>query len=335
MPLESLLKLVEVLRSRIDEHGGALKQSEMLTRYTLIDPLLRELGWNTDDPALVIPEYRSGAGSADYALLVDGKPMMMVEAKRLDTPLRDAVLSQGINYCLMEGTKHFTVTDGRRWEVYETHRPVPIDEKRIVSFDLKDQSPAVECLNALALWRPSVESGQAAVGRPPVVGPGPHKQNTIEPSRLPQGDAGGDLNDYDWHLLSEVTASTGKAPAEVNFPEGEPVDVKNWGATLVEVIRWLIDNGRLQAGDCPIVADSPRAFRHMVHTQPVHSNGVDFTYPIEVRGLWVERHDNRQALIDKIRAILKHVSEDPAHFKVRFPSASLARTDTRNSEPIG
>ena len=171
MVLDSLLELVETLRERIDEHRGALKQSEALTRYALIDPMLRELGWDTDDPALVVPEYKSGSGSADYALLENDRPLMMVEAKKLDTPLRDAVLSQGINYCLMEGTKHFTVTDGQRWEVYETHKPVPIDEKR-VAFDLKGQSPAKVCLEALALWRPSVESGHVAAGSAPVAGLG-------------------------------------------------------------------------------------------------------------------------------------------------------------------
>ena len=121
MPLESLLALVQTLRERIDTHGDALRQSEALTRYALIDPMLRELGWDTSDPALVTPEYRSGTGSADYALLHDNRPAIMVGAKKLDTPLRDAVLAQGINYCLMEGTPHFSVTDGRRWEVYETH----------------------------------------------------------------------------------------------------------------------------------------------------------------------------------------------------------------------
>ena len=44
MVLDSLLELVETLRERIDEHRGALKQSEALTRYALIDPMLRELG---------------------------------------------------------------------------------------------------------------------------------------------------------------------------------------------------------------------------------------------------------------------------------------------------
>ena len=146
-----------------------LRQSEALTRYALIDPLLRELGWDTADPALVVPEYRSGGVSADYALLDNGSPAMMVEAKKLGTPLRDAVLAQGINYCLMEGTKHFSVTDGQHWEVYETHKPVPIDEKRIVSFDLKGQPPAEACLQALALWRPTVEAGHVAAGRPPII----------------------------------------------------------------------------------------------------------------------------------------------------------------------
>ena len=36
----------------------ALRQSEMQTRYALIDPLLRELGWDTENPALVRPEYK-------------------------------------------------------------------------------------------------------------------------------------------------------------------------------------------------------------------------------------------------------------------------------------
>lgn len=114
MPLESLLELVETLRKRIDEHGAALRQSEALTRATLIDPLLRELGWDTEDPAQVMPEYRLGRGYADYALLKDGKPLLMVEAKKLGTPLLDAA-SQGIGYCIEDGIAYFAVTDGRQW----------------------------------------------------------------------------------------------------------------------------------------------------------------------------------------------------------------------------
>lgn len=168
MPLENLLILIEKLQERIDSHGDALRQSEALTRYALIDPLLRELGWNTEDPDMVIPEYSSGGGRSDYALCEEGKPVIMLEAKKLDRSLNDAI-GQGIQYCLVEGTEYFAVTDGRRWEIYETHKPVPIDDKRIVQFDLKDPS-ADACLKALALWRSSVISGQFAVGATPVIG---------------------------------------------------------------------------------------------------------------------------------------------------------------------
>lgn len=129
MPLENLLILIEKLRERIDTHGDALRQSEALTRYALIDPLLRELGWDTEDPDVVMPEYSSGSGRVDYALCKNGKSVIMLEAKKLDTPLNDAI-GQGIQYCLVEGTEYFSVTDGRRWEIYETHKPVPIDDKR-------------------------------------------------------------------------------------------------------------------------------------------------------------------------------------------------------------
>ena len=151
---------MEKLRERIDVHGQALRQNEALTRYTLIDPLLRELGWDTEDPALVIPEYTGLGGSADYALFNGDKPLMIVEAKKLDTSLRDEkVLIQGLAYCQKQGTRYLSVTDGRRWEIYEPHRggAVPIDKKRIVEFDLKNGSAAEVCSKALALRRSNVE----------------------------------------------------------------------------------------------------------------------------------------------------------------------------------
>ena len=49
MPLETLFDLVEKLRERIQRHGPDLRKSEMLTRYALVDPLLRELGGETED----------------------------------------------------------------------------------------------------------------------------------------------------------------------------------------------------------------------------------------------------------------------------------------------
>ena len=318
MILESLLELVETLKARIDTHGDELRQSEALTRYALIDPLLRELGWDTEDPALLIPEYKSGSGSADYALLTGNRPAMMVEAKKLGTPLQDSVVSQGIQYCLMEGTRYFSVTDGQRWELYETHKPVPIGEKRIIGFDLRGESAAEVCLNALALWRPSVQSGYAAPGQTPVVslahnqsGPPAASITDIHPTLR-----GSD--EHDWQQLTQVSATKGQKPIEILFPDGNSTQLRNWGAAPVEVVRWLTAQKILSANDCPIMYSNPRTFRYMVHVQPIHSNGAPFTSPTEVNGLFVERHDNKSALIDKTKAIIQLVGQDPAQFSIRF-----------------
>ena len=311
MPLESLLELVQKLRKRIDTHGEALKQSEALTRYALIDPLLRELGWDTTDPTQVVPEYRVPNNQlADYVLLSNNSPVIVVESKKLNEPLRGGkALDQGILYCAHTGSGHFLLTDGRLWEIYESSSTSPK-----ISFDLKGQPPAEACLQALALLRPAAEGGRIAAGQAPIIEvthdrPEKKRPPTVTP---PVAD------EHEWEPLTEVTAVEGQNPIGMLFPDGRPVQVKNWPATLEEVVRWLINGRMLGSSHCPIIGTNPKAFRYMVHTQPIHSNGARFRLPLEVNGFWVEKHDNRQALIDKIKTIIEHVGQDPARFKVRF-----------------
>ena len=175
MALEGLLQLLETLSQRIDEHGAALKQSETLTRYALIDPLLRELGWDTADPAMVTPEYVSQSGSADYALFDTSAatPLMVVVAKPLGESLQDATMP-GILHCITDGIRYFAVTNGQAWDVYETHKPVPMDQKRAASFDLQSMTAAEARLQALAIWRSNMLDGNVAPAQSPAM------QRTIE-----------------------------------------------------------------------------------------------------------------------------------------------------------
>lgn len=324
MILESLLELVETLKARIDEHGDKLRQSEALTRYTLIDPLLRELGWDTEDPKFVRPEYplrteyAQSTRFADYALLegTDDKPAMMVEAKSLGKSLRDQALLQGINYCQAEGTRYFSVTDGQRWEVYETHKPVPIDEKRVVEFDIKDQEAAEVCLNALALWRPSVQSGNAAAGHESVIGT---TEEMPAPQVAPDTFSPPPANDeYEWQSLNQIEgASKGVKPVELRFPDGSKVSVENWAPVPVETVRWLMSNGMLNASHCPIFTNHSSNTRYCVNTQNVHMDGTPFGNPVEVSGLYVDRVPNGPAAFSRTKTIIDHAGQDPAKFSVR------------------
>ncbi len=323
MPLENLLTLIKKLRERIDAHGDALRQSEALTRYALIDPLLRELGWDTEDPDVVMPEYSSGSGRVDYALCKNGKSVIMLEAKKLDTPLNDAI-GQGIQYCLVEGTEYFAVTDGRRWEIYETHKPVPIDDKRIVQFDLKDPSAADACLKALALWRPSVISGQIAVGGTPVIGLPDNQTRTTDPQPVEESTVQltePDQDDAEWTQLSVFVPQTGDPkPTEILFPDNTSVPIKTWKVIMVEVAKWLINKNILTKDHCPISGSGTRSVkRYLISTDPAHSTGTPFKAPYPIDSFHLETNYSGPNCVENARTIIQHVGQDPAQFKVRLP----------------
>ena len=59
MGLDDLVGCIEVLKERMQSYRTDLAEYEMRTRVTLIDPLLRALGWDVSDPTVVMPEYKS------------------------------------------------------------------------------------------------------------------------------------------------------------------------------------------------------------------------------------------------------------------------------------
>ena len=304
MPLESLLELIQGLQKRIDEHGDALSQNERLTRYALIDPLLRELGWDTADPAQVVPEYRIPNNQlVDYVLLSNNSPVIVVESKKLDEPLRGGkALDQGILYCAHTGSKHFLLTDGRRWEIYESSSTAPK-----ISFDLKEQSPAEACLKALALWRPSVEAGHVAAGQAPVLDPG-----SYGPEPKP------DPVDHKWQSVSALDPQPGLArPVEVRFPDNSIARVTTWRSVLVEAVRWLVNGNHLNADHCPI--QKPGGRNYVVSGSPVHPSGNRFRSEVQVGPLYIEGHRDLKYIVSATRFIIERVGQDPARFKVRFP----------------
>ncbi len=306
MLLESLFRLVETLRDRTQRHAVDLRQSEALTRYVLIDPLLRELGWDTEDPEQVRPEYRSGSGSADYALLSDGKPVMMIEAKKLDTSLQDGLV-QGINYCLVEGTPYFAVTNGRRWEIYESHKQAPIAEKRLVAFDVASPASPSAVLQALALWRPNIETGKATLPEPLLVSPTNHVLVEVGPADVDVGGA--------WVPLTQLQPKKrDSAPQSLRFPDGSQAAIGKWGNLPLEVVRWLVGNGSLTAEKCPIQSGG----RYVVSMTPMHPSGKQFLRAKQVGSFHVEANYSASDQFRNALLVLSHVGQNPDQFSVRF-----------------
>ena len=328
MPLENLLTLIEKLQERIDSHGDALRQSEALTRYALIDPLLRELGWDTEDPALVKPEYpvknQKKQGFADYALFSNDGPIMMLEAKKLGESLDDA-RSQVVKYVIdptgiKTRSRYLAVTNGACWEIYDTNKP--LNDIQVASFDLKDLSAADACLKALALWRPSVISGQIAAGSNPVIGLPENQTNTTEPQpteEITVQRASLDLDKEGWQPLSEFNPEPNtQLPNKIMFPDDSHALLKHQYKMLTKVVRWLIENGHLSKKQCPIPL-GPQSKKSLVDVEPVNFDGTSFSNPKKEGSLHINTHGNLQNKIARVKRLIEHVGQDPAQFKVRLP----------------
>ena len=321
-PLDDLLALIETLQEHIANHGGALRRSEALTRYALIDPLLRELGWDTSDPAKVVPEYAVSGGRADYALLVDGEPKVMVEAKNLGAPPDNAV-TQGITYCMGEGTPYFALTDGEHWRLYETHRQVRAADKLIVRFSLRD-GPVESALAALHFWRTRVEAeGVEASGSPHTIisetrSEAPEapessarrsqRRTEQDASPAPRGDAGG------WQSLASYVHEAYAKPAEVRFTSGETERVKDWTDLNVKVVAWLVREGHLTQDSIPVQVGG----RFIVAAGPHHPNGQEFKRRKRAATVFVEADYSGADILKNIHHVMRTAGRDPSEVSLRL-----------------
>jgi len=165
--LLDIVELVDKLRDKIQdkELKVLLQRNEALTRYALIDPLLRALGWDTEDPNQVVPEFSTPTTDnerADYVLKINGKKVAVIEAKSLGTRWDSGVVGKVLSYAIKIGAKIAVITDGDKWEIYDLSKvDAELDEKRILSWQITDGSPQGIALKALAI---------ANLGNPDVFG---------------------------------------------------------------------------------------------------------------------------------------------------------------------
>ena len=311
MLLDDLIAVIETLQKRIVDHGATLRENETRTRMALIDPLLRALGWDTSNPALVTPEYDVRGRKADYALLGRrGSPAATLEAKRLGAPL-SAHLEQMINYSNMSGIGYAGLTDGDYWELYEVFRRGQLEDRRILELRISG-TPGHQCaLRLLLLWRPNLASGQPMAVSKPILGVSPH---SAPDEKKPDPEIKPSLPDLPgWVPPSDFVAdSKAKRPKSMRFPGGSEQPIRFWNHLVIETVSWLWSEKKLTARNVPVESSSRR---YVVHTKSVHPSGESFISPQPVGGtpLFVETNMSRGTAVANTKILLEHCRQNPAH----------------------
>jgi hypothetical protein len=243
--VRELLEAIERVRERIERHGSKLSQNEMLTRYALVDPILRALGWDTEDPEQVVPEFQTEVGRPDY-ILHCADLRIGVEAKRLGADERtfEQAYLRALPLWQSREIRYYAITDGDRWILWDISKPRTQNPEPIVDIRLSRDNPGDAARQLLALWRPAMP--EVKVGAP-LVATG-EREN--EERRKPETRDETQLEQSLQRLKEQVRPGQ-SPPTSIRFPDGTQEDLRTWKDLLVAVAKWALPKLK-QKGKLPL-----------------------------------------------------------------------------------
>ena len=134
--------VVKQLAERVEKLKDNL-QTEEATKNALIMPFIQAMGYDVFNPLEVIPEFTCDVGTKkgekiDYAIMVDGNPVILIECKhwKQDLTLHD---NQLLRYFNVSNAKFGILTNGIVYRFYaDLEKPNKMDEKPFLEIDLTD-----------------------------------------------------------------------------------------------------------------------------------------------------------------------------------------------------
>lgn len=134
---------LRVLASRIAA-TKAMVQTEEATKNAMVMPFIQALGYNVFDPLEVTPELVSDVGTkkgekVDYAILRDGKPIMLFECKKCGGDLSINHAAQLFRYFHVTEARFGVLTNGLVYRFFtDLEQPNKMDEKPFFEFNILD-----------------------------------------------------------------------------------------------------------------------------------------------------------------------------------------------------
>ncbi len=136
-----LIDKIRALASKIEKQRTSISTEEA-TKTAFILPFINALGYDIFDPIEVVPEFTADAGikkgeKVDYALMRDGKPIILVECKKIGEPLESEHESQLYRYYSVTESRIAILTDGALYKFYsDLDESNKLDKKPFFEFNI-------------------------------------------------------------------------------------------------------------------------------------------------------------------------------------------------------
>ena len=157
LPVKELHKIVLAIENFSKTN---MISSEANTKKKIIEPTLEILGWDTRSNEVIL-EYPIKIGSTtkyvDYALTLENKPVVLVEAKPFDVMLSYDDSAQIISYGRIEDVQWVVLTNGRKLKVFDAKEGKTEKECLVTEIDLEKLPVQAKDLNLIS--RESILTG--------------------------------------------------------------------------------------------------------------------------------------------------------------------------------
>lgn len=329
-----LKETIEMVTERMKKHRSLYEQNEMAVRSQIIAPILRCLGWNTENPEEVQPNVFTEEGVPDYSLLKSDKKVLFIEVKKLSVDIEQrGVIRQLAKYCFGEGMKYGVLTNGAIWILFRAFQEGTTMEERIVwktDIESDKQTASIRRLNTISkeniqnienlikklqildeIWQSLVDEPEEMIrGLIPVF-------NRLIKEGYPDYEfESPEIEDFLRERIKELITPVEE---EVIPPPEPPVwggtrprkmkigsntyEIRNSFEILVNTANWLIKEGKLKKSDCPIPA-GPK--RNLINVEPKHKDGDSFRSPKRLsNGLVIETSYGTTSCINYARRLLE------------------------------
>ncbi len=328
--------IIEKVVEKIKEHRSFYEQSEMAVREGIVNPILRSLGWDTENPEEVQPNVFSKEGIPDYSLLKNNKKVLFIEAKKLSVDIvKREVIRQLANYCFGAGMEYGVLTNGSIWVLFRAFQKDTTIEERTVwktDFENDDITATIRRLNTISrenignietlikklqildkIWQSLLDEPKDLVkGFIPAV------DNLIKERYQGYEFPISEIEDFVKERVKELIPPIGEAviePSPIETTTGrsahpremkigtDTYEIRNSYDILANTAEWLIRKGKLKKEDCPI-GRGPK--RNLINIQPKHKYGRDFIHPKKLsNGLYIDAHFNYATCINDARQLLE------------------------------
>jgi hypothetical protein len=138
-----LIDQLRALSSRISATKDLI-QTEEATKNAMVMPFIQALGYNVFDPTEVTPELCADVGlkkgeKVDYAILRDGKPIILFECKKSGGDLNISHAGQLFRYFHVTAARFGVLTNGLIYRFFtDLEQPNKMDEKPFFEFNILD-----------------------------------------------------------------------------------------------------------------------------------------------------------------------------------------------------